>query len=128
MVIGKSSSNWERGVTDMMQERTVVNKLGIAYKQNKGLGIPLLEIFWESNGLERWDSSEYSTKDDLISLLLDLSLLGYYVSEVKTVRFCFDYIIQVRLSKSEKFRTNLNSKLMEQICHMLDRMEKARKV
>ena len=111
----------------MMHERTVVSKLGIAYEQ-KGHGIPSLEIFWESHGLERWDSSEYSTKDDLISLLFDLSLLGYYVSEVKTVRFCFDYIIQVRLSKSEKFRTNLKSKLMEQICHMLDRMEKSRKV
>ena len=107
----------------MMHERAVVSKLGIAYEQ-KGHGIPSLEIFWESHGLEKWDSSEYSTKDDLISLLFDLSLLGYYVSEVKTVRFYFDYIIQVRLSKSEKFRTNLKLNFMEQISQIFDKMKK----
>ena len=113
----------------MMRESTVVYKMMIASGNIHCLDKASIEFFYmDYAGVARWVTSDRTSKDDMISLLFGLSLLGYYVSEVKIVRFSFDYIIQVRLSKSEKFRTNLNSKLMEQISHVLDRMEKSRKV
>ena len=113
----------------MMRESTVVYKLSIASGEIRCLDKASIELFYMDNaGVARWVTSDRTSKDDMISLLFDLSLLGYYVNGVNIVRFSFDYIIQVRLSKSEKFRTNMKSKLMEQICHMLDRMEKSRKV
>ena len=109
----------------MMRESTVVHKLMIASGEIHCLDKASIELFYRDNaGVARWVTSDRTSKDDMISLLFDLSLLGYYVSEVKIVRFSFDYIIQVRLSKSEKFRTNLNSKLMEQISQIFDKMKK----
>lgn len=109
----------------MMRESTVVHKLMIASGEIHCLDKASIELFYRDNaGVARWVTSDRTSKDDMISLLFDLSLLGYYVSEVKIVRFSFDYIIQVRLSKSEKFRTNLKLNFMEQISQIFDKMKK----
>ena len=109
----------------MMRESTVVHKLMIASGEIHCLDKALIELFYRDNfGVARWVTSDRTSKDDMISLLFGLSLLGYYVSEVEIVRFSFDYIIQVRLSKSEKFRTNLKLNFMEQISQIFDKMKK----
>ena len=61
----------------------------------------------------------------MVSLLFDLSLLGYYVSSVRPVKFSFEYSIQLNLSQSENMRTNLKTELMEQISQILDKVKKA---
>lgn len=112
-------------VTDMMRESTVVYKLSIASGEIRCLDKASIELFYMDNdGVARWVTSDRTSKDDMISLLFDLSLLGYYVNGVKIVRFSLDYIIQVRLSKSKRFRTNLKLNLMEQISQILDKMKK----
>ena len=109
----------------MIQEYTVVHQLRIAEGQIHCLVKSSLDICYiDSTGFVRWVSSNYKSKDDMISLLFDLSLLGYYVTAVETVKFSFEYSIQVFFSRSEKLRTNLKPKLMEQISHILDKVKK----
>ena len=109
----------------MMRESTVVHKLSIASGKIHPLDKSSIELFYRDNaGVARWVPSDRTSKDDMISLLFDLSLLGYYVNGVNIVRFSFDYIIQVRLSKSKRFRTNLKLNFMEQISQILDKMKK----
>ena len=107
----------------MMREYTVVHQLRIAEGKMDCLAKSSLDIcYQDSTGFVRWVSSNYKSKDDMISLLFDLSLLGYYVSDVRSVRFSFEYSIQLHFSKSEKLRTNVRAKLMEQIGNVLDRV------
>ena len=84
-----------------------------------------LDICYKDNtGAIRWVSSIHRSKDEIVSLLFDLSLLGHYVSSVRTVKFSFEYSIQVYFSQSDKLRTNLKTELMEQISQILDKMKK----
>ena len=108
----------------MMREYTVVHQLRIAEGQIHCLDKSLLDICFKDNtGATRWVSSNCMSKDDMVSLLFDLSLLGYYVSAVRTVTCSFEYSILVYLSKSEKLRTNLKTELMEQISQILDKLK-----
>ena len=109
----------------MMHEYTVVHQLRIAEGQIHCLYKSSLDIcYQDSTGFVRWVSSNYKSKDDMVSMLFDLSLLGYYVSAVETVKFSFEYSIQVFFSKSDKLRTNLKNKLMAQISQILDRVKR----
>ena len=111
--------------TDMMRECTVVHQLRIASGQIHCLYKSSLDIFYKDNtGVIRWVSSTHRSKDEMVSLLFDLSLLGHYVSEVKIVKFSFEYIIRLYFSQSEKLRTNLKTELMEQISQILDKMKR----
>ena len=108
----------------MMREYTVVHQLRIASGQIHCLDKSSLDICYkDSAGFMRWVSSNHMSKDDMVSLLFDLSLLGYYVSLVRTVKFSFEYSIQVYFSQSDKLRTNLKNKLMEQISKTLDKVK-----
>lgn len=110
----------------MMQEYTVVHQLRIAEWQMHCLYKSSLDIcYQDSTGFVRWVSSNYKSKDDMVSMLFDLSLSGYYVSAVETLKFGFEYSIQVFFSRSENLRTNLKPKLMEQISQILDKVKKA---
>ena len=107
----------------MMREHTVVHQLRIVSGQMHCLDKSSLDICYKDNtGSIRWVSSNQKSKEDMISLLFDLSLLGHYVTAVRSVRFSFEYSIQLHFSKSEKLRTNVRAKLMEQIGNMLDRV------
>ena len=106
-----------------MRECTVVHQLRLAEGKIHCLYKSSLDIcYQDSIGFVRWVSSNYKSKDDMVSMLFDLSLLGYYVSTVKTVKFSFEYSIQVFLSRSEKLKTNLKTELMEQISLILDKV------
>jgi len=112
----------------MMREYTVVHQLRIVEGQIHCLYKSALDICYKDNtGVIRWVSSTHRSKDEMVSLLFDLSLLGYYVSSVKIVKFSvccvFEYSIQVFFSRSENLRTNLKPKLMEQISKILDKMK-----
>jgi len=108
----------------MMREYTVVHQLRIAEGKMDCLAKSSLDIcYQDSTGFVRWVSSNYKSKDDMVSLLFDLSLLGYYVSSVETVKFSFEYSIQMFFSKSDKLRTNLKNKLMEKISQILDKVK-----
>lgn len=107
-----------------MREYTVVHQLRIASGQIHCLDKSSLDICYkDSTGAIRWVSSNRMSKDDMVSLLFDLSLLGYYVSYVRVVKFSFEYSIQVYFRQSENMRTNLKNKLMEQISQILDRVK-----
>lgn len=107
----------------MMREYTVVHQLMVASGQIHCLDKSLLDICYKgSDGFMRWVSSNKKSKDDMISLLFDLSLLGHYVSAVKIVKFSFEYSIQLYLAQSDKVRTNVRAKLMEQIATVLDKV------
>ncbi len=106
-----------------MQEYTVVRQLMIASSQIHCLDKSSLDICYRGRDrIIKWVSSNYKSKDDMVSLLFDLSLLGYYVSSVRTVKFSFEYSIQLNLSKSDKLRTNVRAKLMEQVSKLLDKV------
>ena len=108
----------------MMREYTVVHQLRIASGQIHCLDKSSLDICYkDSAGFIRWVSSNHMSKDDMVSLLFDLSLLGYYVNLVRTVKFSFEYSIQVYFHKSKNMRTNLKTKLMEQISKTLDKVK-----
>lgn len=107
-----------------MREYTVVHQLRIAEGQIHCLDKSSLDICYRGRDrLMKWVSSNYRSKDDMVSLLFDLSLLGYYVSAVETVKFSFEYSIQLFLSKSENMRTNLKTRFMEQISQILDKVK-----
>ena len=110
-----------------MREYTVVRQLRIASGQIHCLDKSSLDICYRGRDRAtwRWVSSDYRSKDDMISLLFDLSLLGYYVTSVRTVKFSFEYSIQLNLSQSDKLRTNVRVKLMEQISQILDKVKQA---
>ena len=106
-----------------MREYTVVHQLRIAEGQIHCLDKSSLDICYRgSDRLIRWVSSNYKSKDDMVSLLFDLSLLGYYVSSVRAVKFSFEYSIQLYFVQSDKLRTNLKTRLMEQISQILDKV------
>ena len=108
----------------MMREHTVVHQLRIAEGQIHCLDKSSLDICYRGRDrLMKWVSSNYRSKDDMVSLLFDLSLLGYYVTSVRTVKFSFEYSIQLNLSQSDKLRTNLKTRLMEQISQILDKVK-----
>ena len=110
----------------MMREYTVVRQLRIASGQIHCLDKSSLDICYRGRDRAtwRWVSSDYRSKDDMISLLFDLSLLGHYVSSVRTVKFTFEYSIQLYFSQSENMRTNLKTRLMEQISQILDKVKR----
>lgn len=109
----------------MMREYTVVHQLRIAEGQIHCLDKSSLDICYRGRDrLMRWVSSNYMSKDDMVSLLFDLSLLGYYVTSVRTVKFSFEYSIQLNFSQSENMRTNLKTELMEQISQILDKVKR----
>ena len=109
----------------MMREYTVVHQLMIASSQIHCLDKSSLWICYGGSDGYMWDvTSDQKSKDDMISLLFDLSLLGHYVSAVRTVKFSFEYSIQINFSQSKNMRTNLKPKLMEQISQILDKVKK----
>ena len=109
----------------MMREYTVVRQLRSASYDIFPMVKSSLDICYKDNtGAIRWVSSIHRSKDEIVSLLFDLSLLGHYVSSVRTVKFSFEYSIQVYFSQSDKLRTNLKTELMEQISQILDKMKK----
>ena len=111
--------------TDMMRECTVVHQLRIASVQIHCLDKSSLDICYKDNtGIIRWVSSTHRSKDDMVSLLFDLSLLGYYVTSVRIVKFSFEHSIQLNFSQSENMRTNLKTELMEQISQILDKVKR----
>ena len=112
-----------------MREYTVVHQLRTAEVQIQCLYKSSLDICYKDNtGAMRWVTSIHRSKDEMVSLLFDLSLLGHYVSSVKIVKFSvccvFEYSIQLYFAQSENMRTNLKTQLMEQICQILDKMKK----
>ena len=108
-----------------MREYTVVHQLRIAEGQIHCLDKSSLDICYRGRDrLMKWVSSNYRSKDDMVSLLFDLSLLGYYVRSVRTVKFSFEYSIQLYFSQSENMRTNLKTRLMEQISQILDKVKR----
>ena len=107
-----------------MREYTVVRQLRSASYDIFPMVKSSLDICYKDNtGAIRWVSSNRMSKDDMISLLFDLSLLGHYVSSVRIVKFSFEYSIQLFFSRSENLRTNLKNKLMEQISKTLDKVK-----
>lgn len=109
----------------MMREYTVVRQLRSASYDIFPMVKSSLDIRYKDNtGAIRWVSSTYRSKDEIVSLLFDLSLLGNYVSFVRTVKFSFEYSIQLYIAQSENMRTNLKTRLMEQISQILDKMKK----
>ena len=109
----------------MMREYTVVRQLRSASYDIFPMVKSSLDICYRDNtGAMRWVSSIHRSKDEMVSLLFDLSLLGHYVSSVRTVKFTFEYSIQLYFSQSENMRTNLKTRLMEQISQILDKMKR----
>ena len=109
----------------MMREYTVVRQLRNAAYDISPIVKTTLDICYRHNdGAARWVSSNRMSKDDMVSLLFDLSLLGYYVNLVRTVKFSFEYSIQVYLRQSGNMRTNIGSSLMEQIANMIDKVQR----
>ena len=109
----------------MMREYTVVRQLRSASYDIFPMVKSSLDLCYKDNtGAIRWVSSNRKSKDEMVSLLFDLSLLGHYVSSVRTVKFSFEYSIQVYFSQSDKLRTNLKTELMEQISQILDKMKR----
>ena len=109
----------------MMREYTVVRQLRSASYDIFPMVKSSLDICYKGRDrLMKWVSSNYRSKDEMVSLLFDLSLLGYYVTSVRTVKFSFEYSIQLNLSQSDKLRTNLKTRLMEQISQILDKMKR----
>lgn len=109
----------------MMREYTVVHQLRVASGRIHCLDKSSLDICYkDGTGAIRWVSSNRMSKDDMVSLLFDLSLLGHYVSSVRMVKFSFEYSIQVYFRQSQKMRTNLKNKLMEQISQILDKVNR----
>ena len=107
----------------MMREHTVVHQLMVASGQIHCLDKSSLDICYKDNtGAIRWVSSIHRSKDEMVSLLFDLSLLGHYVSAVRIVKFSFEYSIQLYLAQLDKVRTNVRAKLMEQIATVLDKV------
>ena len=109
----------------MMREYTVVRQLRSASYDIFPMVKSSLDICYRDNtGAMRWVSSIHRSKDEIVSLLFDLSLLGHYVSSVRIVKFSFEYSIQLYLSQSDKLRTNLKPRLMEQISQILDKVKR----
>ena len=90
----------------------------IPEKPKKSLCV--FEYIYYNDGAAKWVSSNRMSKDDMVSLLFDLSLLGYYVNLVRTVKFSFEYSIQMYLHPSGNMRTNIGSSTIEQISKMID--------
>ena len=108
----------------MMREYTVAHQLRIASGQIHCLDKSSFDICYkDSSGFIRWVSSNRMSKDDMVSLLFDLSLLGHYVYSVRPVKFSLEYSIQVYFRQSENMRTNLKTRLMEQISQILDKVK-----
>ena len=109
----------------MLRERTVVHQLRNAAYDISPIVKTTLDICYnDKDGAARWVSSDRTSKDDMVSLLFDLSLLGYYVNLVRVVKFSFEYSIQMYLHQSGNMRTNIGSSLMEQISQILDKVNK----
>lgn len=109
----------------MMREYTVVRQLRNAAYDISPIVKTTLDIYYRHNdGAARWVSSNRMSKDDMVSILFDLSLLGYYVNLVRTVKFSFEYSIQMYLHPSGNMRTNIGSSLMEQIAKMIDKVQR----
>ena len=108
----------------MMREYTVVRQLRNAAYDISSIVKTTLDICYrDGTGAVIWVSSNRMSKDDMVSFLFDLSLLGYYVNAVRTVKFSFEYSIQVYFRQSENMRTNLKTRLMEQISQILDKVK-----
>ena len=110
----------------MMQEYTVVHQLVVASGQMPSFYKSSFDICYkDTTGAIRWVSSNRMSKDDMISLLFDLSLMGHYVSSVRVVKFdlAFEYSIQLYFAQSDKLRTNVCAELMEQISQILDKVK-----
>lgn len=108
----------------MMREYTVVHQLrNAAYGISPTVKTTLDICYKDSAGFMRWVSSNRMSKDDMVSLLFDLSLLGHYVYSVRPVKFSLEYSIQVYFRQSENMRTNLKTRLMEQISQILDKVK-----
>ena len=108
-----------------MREYTVVHQLRVAAYDISPLVKTTLDIYYRDNdGAAKWVSSNRLSKDDMVSLLFDLSLLGYYVNLVRVVKFSFEYSIQMYLHQSGNMRTNIGSSTIEQIAKMIDKAQK----
>jgi hypothetical protein len=108
-----------------MREYTVVRQLREAAYDISPIVKTTFDICYkDGTGAIRWVSSNCKSKDDMVSLLFDLSLSGHYVSSVKIVRFKFEHSIQVYFHQSENMRTNLKTELIEQISQILDKVKK----
>ena len=104
----------------MMREYTVVRQLRIAAYDISPIVKTTLDICYRDDGGVRWVSSNRMSKDDMVSLLFDLSLLGYYVGSVRVMKFSFELSIEVYLHQSRNMRTNIGSSTIEQIAKMID--------
>lgn len=108
----------------MMREYTVVRMLRHAAYDISPIVKTTFEICYkDGDGAIRCMSSNRRSKDDMVSLLFDLSLLGYYVSSVSVMKFRFEHSIRVYFLQSENMRTNLKNDLMDQISQIIDKVK-----
>ena len=103
-----------------MREHTVVYKLIKAFAERHAFDTLSVNIAYVDGLSAKSIRSATKSKDDVISSLFDLSLRGYYVSSIENLFFGWEQNITLYLQMSEKMKTNIGGRIVEQIAKMID--------
>jgi hypothetical protein len=62
----------------------------------------------------------YST-EELVAIVFDKSIDGYYVSMVESYKFDLDYTITMKLEMSERRKTNIDASVVQEVVKIAER-------
>ena len=76
-----------------------------------------------TNWNEFYSSDTYST-EDLVDLMFDKSIAGYYVSAVESSIYTVHYNIKIRLGFSEGLKTNIDASVVQEVAQIAGKTSK----
>ena len=110
----------------MKQARTIVNHLREKLHEQPPLTNLHLYIKVCNDKEPRWEfysSDRYST-EDLVAIMFDKSISGYYVSLVESPSYDLDYNIGIRLGFSERLKTNIDASVVQEVVKIAEKTSK----
>lgn len=107
----------------MKQARTVINNLREKLYKQPPLTDLHLSIKVHNNGASFWKvfSSDRYSPEDFAEALFDLSISGYYVSDVGSSIYDADYTIEMWLELSERLKTNIDASVVQEIVKIAEK-------
>lgn len=110
----------------MKQARTIVNHLREKLHEQPPLTNLHLYIKVCPDKAQRWEfySSDRYSAEDLVAIMFDKSIAGYYVSHVESPRYDLDYDIGIRLGFSERLKTNIDASVIQEIVKIAEKASK----
>ena len=107
----------------MKQARTIVNNLreGL-YKQPPLTNLHLyIQVYNDKAPRMEFYSGNRCSPEDFATVLFDLSIAGYYVSDVESSIYDFDYTIEMWLELSERRKTNIDASVVQEVVEIAEK-------